>query len=143
MKYINANDIVGFCNNFCVKRTFYYNQSLLTVSDCNNWRLPCYISLAIISTWIAVITLITSTPVLVERSTSDLFIDIGGTILLLVLLFIGLTYRFAFSINILLLILLRAIKSEDVSAAMVWTSLGLCVFPLLPVVEPSPRIYIV
>lgn len=113
------------------------------MSTCNNWRLPSYASLAIISAWLAVTTLITSTPVFVERDTTKLVINIGGTLLLLLMLFIGLTHRFAFSIGIILLMLIRVAKSKDVSASIVWTSLGLCVFPFLPVVEPYPRVYIV
>ncbi|XP_071558894.1 GPI ethanolamine phosphate transferase 1 [Temnothorax nylanderi] len=113
------------------------------MSNCSNWRLPYYASFAIISAWLAVNTIMTSMPVFSERSTSELCIDIGGTLVLLVLLFVGLTYRFAFSIGILLLMLIRASKSEDVPASMIWTSLALCVFPLLPVVEPDPRVYIV
>lgn len=85
----------------------------------------------------------TSTAEFIERDTTKLVINIGGTLLLLLMLFIGLTHRFAFSIGILLLILIRVAKSKDVSAPMVWSSLGLCVFPFLPVVEPFPRVYIV
>ncbi|KYN03627.1 PREDICTED: GPI ethanolamine phosphate transferase 1 [Cyphomyrmex costatus] len=119
---------------------------MLTVhimSNCNNWRLPCYATFAIISAWLAVTTYITSTPVFTDTSTQTLVIDIGGTLLLLVIIFAGLTYRFAFSIGILLLLLIRVIKSEDIPTSMIWTSIALCVFPLLPVVEPYSNIYIV
>ncbi|KAL6264062.1 hypothetical protein P5V15_004141 [Pogonomyrmex californicus] len=112
-------------------------------SDCSNWRLPCYASFAIISVWLTVVTVITSTPVFIERSTGELFIDIGGTLFLLIISFVGLTYRFTFSIGILSLILIQVAKSKDTPASMVWTSIALGVFLLLPVVEPYPRIYIV
>lgn len=112
------------------------------MSNCDNWRLPCYESLAIISVWLTAATFITSTP-LFDTNTENLYINIGGTVLLLVMLFIGFTYRFTLSIGILLLMLIRLIKSESVPAFMVWTSLALAVFPLLPVVEPYPRVYIV
>lgn len=125
------------------KWIFHLCCILLTVSDCNNWRLPCYASFAIISAWLAIVTLITSTPVFAKESTNEIYIDIGGTLLLLVILFIGLTYRFAFSIGILSLMLIRLVKSESIPASMVWTSIALCVFPFLPVVEPYPRVYIV
>ncbi|XP_011880603.1 PREDICTED: GPI ethanolamine phosphate transferase 1-like [Vollenhovia emeryi] len=113
------------------------------ISNCHSWRLPYYASFAIISAWLAITTLLTSTPVFVDRSTTELFIDIGGTLLLLVMLFVGLTYRFALSVGILLLLLIRVAKSDDVTASMTWSTLALCVFPLLPVVEPYPRVYIV
>ncbi|EFN65621.1 GPI ethanolamine phosphate transferase 1 [Camponotus floridanus] len=114
-----------------------------TVSNYNNWRLLCYAAFAIISVWFAIVKIITSTPVFIKRSKKKLFIDIGGTLLLLVILFVGLTYRFALSIGILSLILIRIAKSKNVSPPMIWTSIALCVFPLLPVVEPYPRVYIV
>ncbi|XP_070158756.1 GPI ethanolamine phosphate transferase 1 isoform X1 [Polyergus mexicanus] len=113
------------------------------VSDCNDWRLTCYTSFAIISVWFAIAKIITSTPVFAKRNKRKLFIDIGGTLLLLIMLFVGLTYRFALSIGILFLILIRIAKSENVPAFMIWTSIALCAFPLLPVVEPYPRVYIV
>jgi len=114
-----------------------------TVSNYNNWRLLCYATFAIISVWFAIVKIITSTPVFIKRSKKKLFIDIGGTLLLLVILFVGLTYRFALSIGILSLILIRIAKSKNVSPPMIWTSIALCAFPLLPVVEPYPRVYIV
>ncbi|KAL6423240.1 hypothetical protein ACFW04_010121 [Cataglyphis niger] len=113
------------------------------ISNCNNWRLPCYASLAIISVWFAIAKIITSTAVFVKRNKKKLFIDIGGTVLLLVTLLVGLTYRFALSIGILSLILIRIAKSKNVPVSMIWTSIALCTFPLLPVVEPYPRVYIV
>nr|XP_012235455.1 PREDICTED: LOW QUALITY PROTEIN: GPI ethanolamine phosphate transferase 1-like [Linepithema humile] len=113
------------------------------VSDCSNWRLPCYASFAIISVWLAVAAIIVWTPVYVKRNSKKLFIDIGGTLFLLVILFVGLTYRFALSIGILSTILIRKAKSKSVPTLMIWTSIALCVFPLLPVVEPYPRVYIV
>lgn len=132
---------------FTQKWIFYYIIYLIyfvyTVSDCNNWRLPCYASFAIISVWFAIAKIITSTPVFVKRNKKKLFIDIGGTLLLLVTLFVGLTYRFALSIGILSLILIRIAKSKNVPVSMIWTSIALCAFPLLPVVEPYPRVYIV
>ncbi|XP_020293464.1 GPI ethanolamine phosphate transferase 1 isoform X2 [Pseudomyrmex gracilis] len=113
------------------------------VSDCNNWRLPCYAMFAIISVWFAVITLITSTPVFVKRSNRKLSIDIGGTLFLLSILFVGLTYRFALSVGVLSSVLIRKAKAKRVPPLMVFTSVALCVFPLLPVVEPYPRVYVV
>ncbi|XP_011137878.1 GPI ethanolamine phosphate transferase 1 isoform X1 [Harpegnathos saltator] len=114
------------------------------VSDCGNWRLPCYASFAIISVWLAVNTLITSTPVFVVKNKRQLFIEIGGTLFLLMTLFFGLTYRLALSIGMLSTVLIRKIQSGNLQSPMfLWTSLALCVFPLLPVVEPYPRVYIV
>ncbi|XP_072767343.1 GPI ethanolamine phosphate transferase 1 [Anoplolepis gracilipes] len=112
------------------------------VSD-YNWRLPCYTSFAIISVWFAVTKIITLMPVFAKRSRKKLFIEVGGTLLLLVILFVGLTHRFVLSIGILSLILIQIAKSQNVPASMIWTSIALCVFPLLPVVEPYPRVYIV
>lgn len=128
-------------NGFCY--VIYLIYFVYIVSDCNNWRLPCYTSFAIISIWFAIAKIITSTPVFAKRNKKKLFIDIGGTLLLLVILFVGLTYRFALSIGILSLILIRIAKSENVPVFMIWTSITLCAFPLLPVVEPYPRVYIV
>ncbi|XP_032672659.1 GPI ethanolamine phosphate transferase 1 [Odontomachus brunneus] len=114
------------------------------VSDCGSWRLPCYASFAIISVWLAVASMITSTPVFAIKNERKLLIEIGGTLFLLVMLFIGLTYRFVLSIGMLSTILIRRMQSENAQSPMLlWTSLALCVFPLLPVVEPYPRVYIV
>ncbi|XP_014480211.1 PREDICTED: GPI ethanolamine phosphate transferase 1 isoform X2 [Dinoponera quadriceps] len=114
------------------------------VSNCGSWRLPCYASFAIISVWIAVTTVITSTPVFVVRNKRKLLVEIGGMLFLLAILYIGLTYRFALSIGMLSTILIRRVQSQHAqSPVFLSTSLALCVFPLLPVVEPYPRVYIV
>ncbi|KAL0130778.1 hypothetical protein PUN28_002415 [Cardiocondyla obscurior] len=113
------------------------------MSDCGNWRLPCYATFALISAWLAITTLLKSTSAFEEENTMKLLVDTGGILLLLVILFIGLTYRFAFSIGILIFVLIRVVKSDNAPTFMIWTSLALCIFPLLPVVEPYPRIYIV
>jgi len=122
------------CTNFCV---------IIAVSDCSNWRLPYYASFAIISVWLAVSSIIMWTPVFVKRSNKKLFIDIGGTLFLLVILFAGLTYRYVLSVGILSTTLMRSAKSKSVPTLMISTTMALSVFPLLPVVEPYPRVYIV
>ncbi|KOC64725.1 GPI ethanolamine phosphate transferase 1 [Habropoda laboriosa] len=82
-----------------------YKVSLLIlneiVSDCDNWRLPCYAYLAIISFWSAL------------------------------------------SIGMLCTTLAHKMVLKDSPSLFLWTALSLAVFPLLPVVEPYPRIYIV
>ncbi|EZA60656.1 hypothetical protein DMN91_007484 [Ooceraea biroi] len=116
------------------------------VSDCRNWRLPCYASFAIISVWFAIVAIITSTPVVEAsrwRSRWKFFMEIGGTLFLLVMLFIGLSYRFALSIGMLSTILIQGAQLKSIQAPMLWTSLALSVFPLFPVVEPHPRVYVV
>ncbi|XP_029154828.1 GPI ethanolamine phosphate transferase 1-like isoform X2 [Nylanderia fulva] len=117
-------------------------RQLVNVSDYRNWRLPFFTCISIFSIWLGFTKISTLTPVFI-KSKKKLSLDIGGTLLLLVILFVGLTYRFALSIGVLSIILIRIAKSKNVPAPMIWTSIALCVFPLLPVVEPYPRNYIV
>lgn len=69
--------------------------------------------------------------------------EIGGTLFLLVTLFIGLSHRFALSMGMLSTIFIQTARLKNMEPPMFFTSLALCVFPLLPVVEPYPRVYIV
>ncbi|CAL7949608.1 unnamed protein product [Xylocopa violacea] len=113
------------------------------VSGCNNWRLPWYAFLAAISSWLAVRSTIMYSIKLKMDSNKYYLTIIAEIIFLLVTMFIGLTYRCALSIGMLCTIFTQKIALKNSLNLFCWTALFLAVFPLLPVVEPYPRVYIV
>ncbi|XP_076164323.1 GPI ethanolamine phosphate transferase 1 isoform X2 [Ptiloglossa arizonensis] len=112
------------------------------VSDCRNWRLPCYGSLATISFWFAIRSIIMYSIKLRFQNDKHLWVKVIGIILLLAIIFMGLTYRFILSVGILCTALIQNMILKK-TRNFCWTAVFLAVFPLLPVVEPYPRIYIV
>ncbi|CAK9808629.1 GPI ethanolamine phosphate transferase 1 [Anthophora plagiata] len=113
------------------------------VSGCGNWRLPSYAFLAIISSWLAIRSTITYSIKLKVYNSKYYWTMIAETIVLLATMFVGLTYRSALSIGMLCATFAQRVVLKDASNLFLWTALSLAVFPLLPVVEPYPRIYIV
>ncbi|XP_031825596.1 GPI ethanolamine phosphate transferase 1 isoform X2 [Nomia melanderi] len=112
------------------------------VSDCKNWRLPCYVTMAIISVWLVVRTVILNSVNWRIRNGNLPWTEIAGIMLLLTIMFMGLICRSALSIGMLCTAIILKIMLKDVQY-LIWTVLPLAVFPLLPVVEPYPRVYIV
>nr|XP_034192608.1 GPI ethanolamine phosphate transferase 1 isoform X1 [Osmia lignaria]XP_034192609.1 GPI ethanolamine phosphate transferase 1 isoform X1 [Osmia lignaria]XP_034192610.1 GPI ethanolamine phosphate transferase 1 isoform X1 [Osmia lignaria] len=113
------------------------------VSGCNNWRLPCYALLAIISVWIAIRNAITRSIQLKIHNNKHHWLMGIEIVVLLATMFIGLMYRSFLSIGILCIGFSQKILLKDMKNSFFWTALCLAVFPLLPVVEPYPRVYIV
>ncbi|XP_048261823.1 GPI ethanolamine phosphate transferase 1 isoform X3 [Bombus terrestris] len=113
------------------------------VSGCNNWRLPCYAFLTMISFWLATRSIIIYTVKLKVCKSKYYWTIITGIIFLLTIMFIGLTYRFALSIGMLFITLVQKIVLKNAQSLFFWTALSLAIFPLLPVVEPYPRVYII
>jgi hypothetical protein len=67
-----------------------------------------------------------------------------GIIFLNFLLFIGLKYRWAFSISMLITLkLLKFMFNKNATLQLMLTGLAIAVFPILPVVGTQRRIYIV
>lgn len=112
-------------------------------SDCNNWRLFYYTFLAMVSLWLVIRNAITYTIKLKICNNKYYWTIIAEIIFLLVVMFISLTYRSVLSIGMLCIILTQKIVLKNTQNLFFWTALSLTVFPLLPVVEPYPRIYIV
>lgn len=71
------------------------------------------------------------------------WIEITGTMFLLIVMFAALTYRSALSVGMLCIALVQRVSFKSDQCLLFWTALCLSVFPLLPVVEPYPRIYVV
>uniref|UniRef100_V9IA09 GPI ethanolamine phosphate transferase 1 n=2 Tax=Apis cerana TaxID=7461 RepID=V9IA09_APICE len=121
--------------------------SIITIfimyKDCNNWRLSYYTFLAIVSLWLVIRNAIIYTIKLKICNNKYYWTLIAEIIFLLVIMFIGLTYRSVLSIGMLSIILTQKIVLKNTKNLFFWTALSLAVFPLLPVVEPYPRIYIV
>lgn len=121
--------------------------SIITIfiiyKDCNNWRLFYYTFLAIVSLWLVIRNAITYTIKLKICNNKYYWTLIAEIIFLLVIMFIGLTYRSVLSIGMLCIILTQKIVLKNTQNLFFWTALSLAVFPLLPVVEPYPRIYII
>ncbi|XP_043254750.1 GPI ethanolamine phosphate transferase 1-like isoform X2 [Colletes gigas] len=112
------------------------------VSGCRNLRLPCYTSLAVISFWFAVRCIIMYSVKLRIKNDKFPWAEVIGIILLLTTIFMGLIYRPTLSAGMLCTAFIQKLISKN-ARNFYWTALSLVVFPLLPVVEPSPRVYIV
>ncbi|XP_015440246.1 PREDICTED: GPI ethanolamine phosphate transferase 1 [Dufourea novaeangliae] len=112
------------------------------VSDCRNWRLPCYASLSVISFWLAIRSIIRNSVNLKMKNSKRVWIDFTVIILLLATMFMGLIHRSALSIGMLSTAIIQRIVFKN-ARNLFWTALSLAIFPLLPVVEPYPRVYIV
>ncbi|KAG7200113.1 hypothetical protein KM043_000557 [Ampulex compressa] len=113
------------------------------VSECENWRLLYYASIAIISLWLAVQNAIICSAKLIPRGGKEALMESTGVIFLLAIMYAGLTYRYMLSIGMLCTTLLQSVLFQNASPSLFWTGLLLAIFPLLPAVEPYPRVYIV
>ncbi|KAK9294452.1 hypothetical protein QLX08_010915 [Tetragonisca angustula] len=113
------------------------------VSGCNNWRLPCYAFLATISSWLAIRSIIMYAVKLKVCNNKYYWTIIAEIILLFITMFVGLTHRFVLSVGMLCVTVVQKILQKNARNLFSWTALCLAVFPLLPVVEPYPRIYII
>ncbi|KAK2576053.1 hypothetical protein KPH14_007394 [Odynerus spinipes] len=109
----------------------------------NNLRHLLYGFFTIISVWLASRNLIILIPQLKKQNMQKFVTEVGGTIFLLFTMFMGLTYRVALSAGMLFIILMQKVILGEIHNVLLWSGLGLAVFPLLPIVEPHPRIYIV
>nr|XP_012139124.1 PREDICTED: GPI ethanolamine phosphate transferase 1 [Megachile rotundata] len=113
------------------------------VSGCVNWRLPWYAFLALISVWLAVRNAMTHS-IKIEVHNHKRYWSMGiEIILLLATMFVGLTYRSILSVGILCIGFSHKILVKNQQKLFLWTALCLAIFPVLPVVEPYPRVYIV
>ncbi|XP_076392115.1 GPI ethanolamine phosphate transferase 1 isoform X2 [Megachile rotundata] len=113
------------------------------VSGCVNWRLPWYAFLALISVWLAVRNAMTHS-IKIEVHNNKRYWSMGiEIILLLATMFVGLTYRSILSVGILCIGFSHKILVKNQQKLFLWTALCLAIFPVLPVVEPYPRVYIV
>ncbi|KAI4483722.1 hypothetical protein M0804_007982 [Polistes exclamans] len=108
-----------------------------------NLRQLSYGLFTVISLWLAGINMIQYVPKLKKQNVKNFFIEIGGTIFLLFIMFMGLTYRAALSAGMLFIVLMQKIILTKTHNMLLWSGLALAIFPLLPIVEPYPRIYIV
>lgn len=113
------------------------------VSGCNNWRLPCYAFLATISSWLAIRSIIMYAVKLKVCNNKYYWTIIAEIIFLFITMFVGLTHRFVLSVGMLCVTVVQKILQNNARNLFSWTALCLAVFPLLPVVEPYPRVYIV
>ncbi|XP_015584903.1 GPI ethanolamine phosphate transferase 1 isoform X2 [Cephus cinctus] len=113
------------------------------VSGSSDWRLPCYGITALVSSWLAVRTGMKLVPKLDLRNEKYPWVGILVIIFLIVTMSTGLIYRWIFGIGMLFAAAMQRILLKDSHPMLPWTAISLAVFPLLPVVEPQPRIYIV
>lgn len=108
-----------------------------------NLRQLSYGLFTVISLWLAGINLIKFAPKLRKQNIKKFLIEIGGTIFLLFIMFMGLTYRAALSAGMLFIIVMQKVILNKTHNMLLWSGLALAMYPLLPIVEPYPRIYIV
>ncbi|XP_033328137.2 GPI ethanolamine phosphate transferase 1 [Megalopta genalis] len=115
---------------------------LYKVSDCRNWRPPCYAAVAVTSLWLAVRSTIQNSRNLKIENDSQSWSKIAGIVLLLATMFLGLAYRSVLTVGMICTAVIQKVVLKR-TRYLFWTALSLAVFPLLPVVEPYPRVYIV
>nr|XP_050863201.1 GPI ethanolamine phosphate transferase 1-like isoform X1 [Vespula vulgaris] len=108
-----------------------------------NLRQLSYGLFTVISLWLAGINLIKFVPKLKKQNIKTFLIEIGGTIFLLFIMFMGLTYRAALSAGMLFIVVMQKVIFNKTHNMLLWSGLALAMYPLLPIVEPYPRIYIV
>ncbi|XP_046832872.1 GPI ethanolamine phosphate transferase 1 isoform X2 [Vespa crabro] len=114
-----------------------------TGSSGYNLRQLSYGLFTVISLWLAGINLIKFVPKLRKQNIKKFLIEIGGTIFLLFIMFMGLTYRAALSAGMLFIIIMQKVILNKTHNMLLCSGLILAMYPLLPIVEPYPRIYIV
>lgn len=96
-----------------------------------------------VSIWLAFREIINKNPILEINSNTPL-VECIGILVLTCMMFIGLTYRWSFSISMLLTVGLQKLMfSKNVSFGLLLSGTILALFPLLPVVGPQPQVYIV
>ncbi|XP_008204852.1 GPI ethanolamine phosphate transferase 1 isoform X1 [Nasonia vitripennis] len=113
------------------------------VAGCKEWRLFGYGMICVISLWLAFRGIIKKGPTL-EIDSNKPFIEALGIVFLTFMMFVGLIYRWTFSISMLVAVgLQKLIFDRNAPSWLLITGAALVVFPLLPVVGPQPRVYIV
>ncbi|KAI4476096.1 hypothetical protein M0804_013892 [Polistes exclamans] len=103
-----------------------------------NLRQLSYGLFTAISLWLAGINMIQYVPKLKKQNVKNFCIEIGGTIFLLFIMFMGLTYRAALNAGMLFIVLMQKIILTKTHNMLLWSGLALAIFPLLPIVEPYP-----
>lgn len=99
--------------------------------------------ICIISLWLAFRGIIKKGPTLEINSNKPL-IETLGIICLTSMMYVGLMYRWTLSISMLVAVgLQKLIFERNAPSFLLITGTALVVFPLLPVVGPQPRVYIV
>ncbi|XP_066598156.1 GPI ethanolamine phosphate transferase 1 [Prorops nasuta] len=133
--------VLNLCNLIFIGIFIVLFQAQL-VSGCKNWRLLFYQSLALVSIYFGVRCAILFSPQLRTHNPRKIIMQILEIIFLLIGMFMGLTKRWTLSV-ILLILLLQRLLMRNANSTFLLTTVALAVFPLLPVVEPYPRVYIV
>ncbi|KAJ8672992.1 hypothetical protein QAD02_004253 [Eretmocerus hayati] len=113
------------------------------VAGCQEWRLFGYGVISVISLWVAFRAVIRKGPTLEINSNKPL-VEFSGIVGLMFMMFVGLVYRGVLSISMLLIVgLQKLLFDRNASSLLLATGLALAIFPLLPVVGPQPRLYLV
>ena len=96
------------------------------------------------SGWLAFRGIIRKGPALDTSDSKAPLVEFLGIIILTIMMFVGLMYRWTFSITMLLATeLQKIIFHRNASSRLIRTGYILSIFPILPVVGPEPRIYLV
>ncbi|XP_014214600.1 GPI ethanolamine phosphate transferase 1-like [Copidosoma floridanum] len=113
------------------------------VIGCKEWRLFGYGAVCGASLWVAFRAVINKGPNF-ELNSNKPLIEFIGIISLILMMLLGLIYRWAFSISMLIAVgLQKVIFDRNASFALIFSGIFLALFPLLPVVGPQPRVYVV
>lgn len=117
--------------------------AMYKITGCNSWRLPIYALFAIFSFWQVIRSALVYSVKLELYNTKYYRLIMTAIVSLLGVMFVGLTYRPVLSIGMLCSVFAHKVLLQNSLSLFLWTALCLSAFPLLPVVEPYPRIYIV
>ncbi|XP_058790888.1 GPI ethanolamine phosphate transferase 1-like isoform X2 [Phymastichus coffea] len=113
------------------------------VTGCKEWRLLGYGIIGAVSVWLASRSIIIHIMPPISLIYKPWY-EVIGTIIMIPTMLAGLSYRWAFSISVLLAVILeKKIFSKNAKTTFIFTGATLAVFPLLPVVGPEPKVYIV
>ncbi|XP_043271659.1 GPI ethanolamine phosphate transferase 1 [Venturia canescens] len=107
------------------------------------WRVPGYGIAALVSVWLASRSVIEYSLYFVKKKDAWLSMPIIGTVLLIASMSVGLIFRWSFAIGMLITAAMQKILMREATPRLWLSAVILAVFPLLPVVGPNPRIYIV
>ena len=106
------------------------------------YKLFTYGIITIVSFWVTVQRLIKKKPLL-QQDNEKPILELASIILIILIMYIGLSYRWIFCIGMLLNVGIQKSLLKKIHLNFLASGVILSIFPLLPVVGPQPRLFIV
>lgn len=115
----------------------------LVVSGCLDLRSPTYGCIAVAYLYFALQAAVNNYIKL--DGTKFNWPTVIGIAFLIIIMSLGLFFRWILSIGMVVTAIIKSTTTQDVNShtSQPWTALILAIFPILPVVEPHPRTWIV